>query len=128
VEPSLSLLSMTRSLNHGVLLSFTIPPPPLIPLPLFPPPPPHPTPIARRLLFGLTVLYISSRQSAWLFLQSSELGTSPLTRRRVCLSPHRFRGGHTLFQVKGWGVPIRTRVKTLYYSMGICDLWYILLA
>ncbi len=38
--------------------------------------------------------YPQSRQSAWLFLQSSELGLPhPLTRRRVCLIPLWFGGG-----------------------------------
>ncbi len=110
VEPSLSLLSMTRSLNHGVLLSPTIPPPhsspPLIPLPLFPIPPLFPRPHAH---CETCTIWLNSTYH-W------ELRTPPpLTRRRVCLSPHRFRGGHTRLQEKGWGVPIRTRGQTLCY-------------
>jgi hypothetical protein len=59
-----------------------------------------------------------SRQSARLFLQSSELGLPlPLTRRRVCPSPG--SGGRgTLAGERGVGrVPILTRGYTLWYSV-----------
>ena len=49
------------------------------------------------------------RQSAKPFLQSSELG--PPTPSN-CL------------QERGWGVPVRTRGQTLWFSMYICTLWY----
>ncbi len=55
-----------------------------------------------------------SRQSAKLFLRSSELGLHP--------SPSFSLGGgrvHTRLRVRGWGVPIPTRGQTLWYS------WYI---
>jgi hypothetical protein len=47
------------------------------------------------------------RQSAKLFLQSSELGLpQPLTRRRVCPPPPRFWGeGHTRWRERGWESP-----------------------
>ncbi len=48
-----------------------------------------------------------SRQSAKLFLQSSELGLpQPLTRRRVCPPPAWFRGeGYTRWRERGWESP-----------------------
>jgi hypothetical protein len=60
-----------------------------------------------------------SRQSARLFLQSSELGPpSPLTHRRVCLPL--WCWGYTLACGRGGGegVPILTRRPTLWYC------WY----
>jgi hypothetical protein len=64
------------------------------------------------------------RQSAKLFLQSSELGLSlpqPLTRRRVCPPPSPGSGGSgTLAGERGVGrVPIPTRGHTLWYSLFI---------
>jgi hypothetical protein len=59
------------------------------------------------------------RQSATLFLQSSELRLPhPLTRRRVCSPLFWFRGGYTLTAAEGVGgwVPIQTRGQTLGYS------------
>jgi hypothetical protein len=49
-----------------------------------------------------------SRQSAELFLQSSELGLPhPLSRRRVCPPPTLWSGGggHTRLRERGWGSP-----------------------
>jgi hypothetical protein len=49
-----------------------------------------------------------SRQSAKLFLQSSELGLlHPFSRRRVCPHPHPLvrGGGHTRLRERGWGCP-----------------------
>ncbi len=68
---------------------------------------------------------VQSRQSAKLFLQSSELGLPhPLTRRRVC--PPLWTGGggvHTHACGRGsGGVPIPTRGPTLWYSRYICTL------
>ncbi len=66
-----------------------------------------------------TSLNPQSRQSARLFLQSSELGLPhPLTRRVCSPSP--------LLQVacgRGGGVPILTRGQTLWHSRYICTLW-----
>jgi hypothetical protein len=59
-----------------------------------------------------------SRQSAKLFLQSSELGLpQPLARRRVCRAPPPFwfRGRGTLAGERGGGrVPVPTRRHTLW--------------
>ncbi len=65
-----------------------------------------------------------SRQSARLFLQSSELGPprNPLTRRRVCPPPLIPGEGHTRLRERGWEVPIRTRGHTLWYNRYICTL------
>jgi hypothetical protein len=66
-----------------------------------------------------------SRQSAKLFLQSSELGLAqPLTRRRVCPPPPPGSGGSgTLAGERGVGrVPIPTRGHTLWYSLSIRTL------
>jgi hypothetical protein len=65
-----------------------------------------------------------SRQSARLFLQSSELGLpQPLTHRRVRPLPLWFRGWeHTRLWERG-GVPIWTSGQTLWYSRYICTLW-----
>jgi hypothetical protein len=53
--------------------------------------------------------FLQSRQSAKLFLQSSELGLhQPLTRRRVCPPPPNlwYRGeGHTRWRERGWESP-----------------------
>jgi hypothetical protein len=56
------------------------------------------------------------RQSARLFLQSSELWfPQSLTRRGR---------GHTRLREREWGgVPIRTSGQTLWYSWYICTLW-----
>ncbi len=65
-----------------------------------------------------------SRQSAKLFLLSSELGLpQPLTRRRVC-PPHLWFGGRvTLAGERGGGrVPVPTRGYTLWYSVNIRTL------
>jgi hypothetical protein len=61
-----------------------------------------------------------SRQSARLFLQSSELGLpQPLTRRRVYPPPPRFLGGE-----RGAGrVPIPTKGHTLWFALFIRTLW-----
>ncbi len=63
-----------------------------------------------------------SRQSAKLFLQSSELGLpQPLTRRRVCSPTPRFWGeGHTRWRRGVGRVPIPTKGQTLWYSLDIC--------
>ncbi len=62
-----------------------------------------------------------SRQSARLFLQSSELGIPHLlTRRRDCPPG----SGHPLLRERGWGVTIPTRGQTLWYSRHICTLWF----
>jgi hypothetical protein len=63
-----------------------------------------------------------SRQSAKLFLQSSELGLSqPLTRRRVCPPPPPFTGSGGMGIIAGEGgvgrVSILTRGQTLWYSL-----------
>ncbi len=68
-----------------------------------------------------------SRQSAKLFLKSSELGhPHPLTRRRVCPPP--FVPGGSAHSLAGegvhGGVPMRTRGNTMRYSKYICTLWY----
>jgi hypothetical protein len=62
-----------------------------------------------------------SRQSAKLFLQSSELGLpQPLTRRRVC-PPFGSGGRSTLACDRGGGrVPIPTKGHTLWCSIFIC--------
>jgi hypothetical protein len=47
-----------------------------------------------------------SRQSANLFLQSSELGLpQPLTRRRMCPPPRFWGEGHTCWRERGWESP-----------------------
>jgi hypothetical protein len=57
------------------------------------------------------------RQSARLFLQSSELRLPhPLTRRRVCSPLLWFRGIHTHCGRGGGRVPIPARGQTLWYS------------
>ncbi len=65
-----------------------------------------------------------SRQSAKLFLKSSELGVpQPLNRRRVC--PLGSGGRGTLAGERGVGrVPIPTRGHTLWYSLFIRTLWF----
>ncbi len=65
-------------------------------------------------------LFPQSRQSAKLFLQSSELGLPhPLTRRRVC--PPFGSGRGTLACGRGsGGVPIPTSGHTLWYSIFLC--------
>jgi hypothetical protein len=66
-----------------------------------------------------------SRQSAKLFLQSSELGlTHPHPQASV--PPPSFgsvREGHTRLRERGGGVPILTRGHTLWYSFYIRTLW-----
>ncbi len=64
-----------------------------------------------------------SRQSAELFLQSSELGLpQPLTRSRVC--PPGSGGRGTLAGERGLGrVPITTRGHTLWFSLYVHTLW-----
>ncbi len=58
-----------------------------------------------------------SRQSAGIFLRSSELGPLIPSPASECVPlPLWFRGGHTRLREKGWGVPIRTRGQTLWYS------------
>jgi hypothetical protein len=71
-----------------------------------------------------TVHRAQSRQSAKLFLLSSELGLpQPLTRRRVCPLPPRSGGSGTLAGERGVGrVPIPTRGQTLWYSLHIRTL------
>ncbi len=77
-----------------------------------------------------TIIYIcdcrtESRQSAKLFLKSSELGLhQPPTRRRVYPQPgFGSRGGGTLACGRGGGrVPIPTNGHTLWYSICICTL------
>jgi hypothetical protein len=66
-----------------------------------------------------------SRQSAKLFLQSSELGLpQPLTRRRVCPPPLVPGGRGTLTGERGgWRVPITTRGHTLWYSVNTCTVY-----
>jgi hypothetical protein len=67
-----------------------------------------------------------SRQSAKLFLKSSELGLpQPLTSRRVCPLPPVIGGRGTLAGGTGVGrVPIPTRGHTLWYSLYIRTLWW----
>jgi hypothetical protein len=71
-----------------------------------------------------------SRQSAKLFLQSSELGLpQPLTRRRVCpvCPPFGSGGRGTLAGERGGGrVPIPTRENKLWYSMYSTYISYML--
>jgi hypothetical protein len=66
-----------------------------------------------------------SRQSAKLFLQSSELGLpQPLNRRPVSPPPFGSGGRGTLAGERGGGrVPIPMRGHTLWYSVNICTLW-----
>jgi hypothetical protein len=68
-----------------------------------------------------------SRQSAKLFLQSSELGLPhPFTRRRVCAPSFGPGGGYTLAcRREGGGVPIPTRGHTLWYSIGIYCMYFV---
>ncbi len=75
-----------------------------------------------------SILRPQSRQSAKLFLKSSELGLpQPLTRSRVC-PPPRFWGRGTLAGKRGVGRdPILTRGHTLGYSLYIRTLWLWLL-
>jgi hypothetical protein len=69
------------------------------------------------------------RQSAKLFLQSSELELPhPLARRRVC-PPSLWFGeeGHTRWRKKGWERPNSdegTYTVVLYIHIHICTLWY----
>ncbi len=74
-------------------------------------------------LFKERTLQSQSKQSAKLFLQSSELGLpQPLTRRRVCptLPSPGFWGRASLAGERGVGrVPISTRGHTLWYSLYI---------
>ncbi len=66
-----------------------------------------------------------SRESARLFLHSSELGP-PHPQENVpipSLVPGG-GGGQTRLRERGWGVPIRTRGQTLWYSRYICPLGY----
>ncbi len=62
-----------------------------------------------------------SRQSAVLFLQSSELGLpQPLTRGRVCPPPPRFWvERHTRWRERGWESPNSDEGHTLLYSLYI---------
>jgi hypothetical protein len=78
------------------------------------------------LLHVLVKFKAQSRQSAKLFLQSSELGLpQPLTRSRLCPPPPRFWGRGTLAGERGVGrVPIQTRGHTLWYSLHIRTLWF----
>jgi len=76
----------------------------------------------------LCPLYPQSRQSAKLFLKSSELGLpQPLTRRQMCPPPLHAPGSGgrgTLAGKRGVGrVPIPTRGHKLWYSLYICNLW-----
>jgi hypothetical protein len=65
-----------------------------------------------------------SRQSARLFLPSSELGPPhPLAPRRVCPPPFGSGGGHTRLRERGGGVPIRTSGQPLWCSRYLCTLW-----
>ncbi len=66
-----------------------------------------------------------NRQSAKIFLQSSELGPPhPLSRRRVCPPPFGPGGEGTLGCGRGvGGVPILTRGHTLWCSLYISTLW-----
>ncbi len=60
-----------------------------------------------------------SRQSARLFLLSSEFGQpTPSYRRRVLPPPPLVPGGggHTCLRERGWADTIRTRGQTLWYS------------
>jgi hypothetical protein len=81
--------------------------------------------LARRLsILPIRQLEPQSRQSAKLFLLSSELGLpQPLTRRRVCPPPG--SGGRgTVAGERGVGrVPIPTWGQTLWYSLHIRTLW-----
>ncbi len=69
-----------------------------------------------------------SRQSAKLFLQSSELGLpQPLTHRRVLPPPLWLRGeGHTRWRERGRESPNSNEgtYTTLWYSVYICTLWH----
>ncbi len=67
---------------------------------------------------------LQSRQSAKLFLQSSELGLlQPLTPRRMYPPPFGSGGRVALAGERGGGrVPIPTRGHTLRYSVYICTL------
>jgi hypothetical protein len=80
-------------------------------------------------LHHTTLFKPQSRQSAKLFLQSSQLGLpQPLTRRRVCPPPLVPGGGaHALAGERGGGsVPIHTRRHTCdtLYICCICTLWF----
>ncbi len=77
------------------------------------------------------LLYMQSRQSAELFLQSLELGLPHPHDRRggECALPPLIlwgRGALACGRGGGW-VPISTRGHTLWYSMYICTLWFYLL-
>jgi hypothetical protein len=67
-----------------------------------------------------------SRQSARLFLQSSELRLPhPLTRRRVCPPLVQGEGAHSLAGEGGWGGP-NSDEGTLWYSMFVYTVLFVL--
>ncbi len=65
------------------------------------------------------------RQSAKLFLQSSELGLPHPSLAGECVPPpfDSEREGHIRLGERGWGVPISTKGQTLWYSVYLCTLW-----
>jgi hypothetical protein len=61
-----------------------------------------------------------------LFLQSSDLVQPHPSPAGECALHLWFRGGtHTRLRERGWGVPIRTRAHTLWFSRYLCTLWYL---
>jgi hypothetical protein len=54
------------------------------------------------------------------FFSSRPNWDPPPPHPEASVSPLRFRGGHTRLRESGWGVPIRTRGQTLWYSRYVC--------